>query len=321
MGYLRLVCLMGIFMVCSCCGKDFAVLGRHQWRCRKRMPNNVGSTNTRDSMADDDIDQGNEMNGIKCSCFKICKGVNGLKLHQRRCGVIEGLSEDQVAVGNSNIDTESSLDDYTKISADSLEYHNIKTGILLPKRNEEWDLANNYFKLIFADWDFNSYSLDLDAFIQFLNDSIYNYFKATYGTVDTDKDTDKELVIKYKEYSTNSLKKALKRLKMLTSPTSEIRYVSRLLRTKLSNKSSISSPSSAIHNDKQISKNFWGFLNKLLLSHQRSCRPFLVRYVLSTLSECFRPLCLPANLQFPAGFLYWKSRQPLLTLTPRLTRK
>ena len=97
-------------------------------------------------------------------------------MHQRRCRVIEGLSEDQVAVGNSNIVTDSSLNEYTEVPADSLEYNNIKTGILLPKRDEEWDLANNYIKSVFADWDFTSYSLDLDAFIQFMNDSIYERF-------------------------------------------------------------------------------------------------------------------------------------------------
>ena len=42
-------------------------------------------------------------------------------MHQRRCRVIEGLSEDQVAVGNSNIDIVSLLDDYTEVPADSLE--------------------------------------------------------------------------------------------------------------------------------------------------------------------------------------------------------
>jgi len=110
-----------------------------------------------------------------------------------------------------------------------------KLGIWLPKSDEEWDLANIYFKSIFADWDFSSSSLDLDAFIQFMNNSIYNYFKPNYGTVDNY--TDKQLVIKYKEYSTNSLKKVLERLKMLTAPTSEIRYVSRLLRAMLSSKS------------------------------------------------------------------------------------
>ena len=95
-----------------------------------------------------------------------------------------------------------------------------------------------------------------------MNDSIYIYFKASYGTVDNY--TDKELVIKYKEYFTNSLKKALKRLKMPTAPTSEIRCVSRLLRTKFSNKPSINSPSSVIHYDKQISKYFWGFVKNII---------------------------------------------------------
>jgi len=134
MGCLRLVCLMAIFMVCSYCGKDFAVLGRHQLRCRKRMPNNVGSTNARDFVADDEVDLGNEINGIKCSCGKICKGVKGLKMHQRRCGVIEGLSEDQVAVGNSNVDTDSSLDDYTEVPADSLEYQHKNWDFVAQKR-------------------------------------------------------------------------------------------------------------------------------------------------------------------------------------------
>ena len=65
------------------------------------MPNNVGSNNTRNSTANDDADLGSEINVIKCSCGKMCKGVKGLKMHQRRGRVIEGLSEDQVAAGNS----------------------------------------------------------------------------------------------------------------------------------------------------------------------------------------------------------------------------
>ena len=77
------------------------------------MRDDVGSTNTRDSIADDDVEQGNEINVIKCSCGKNYIGVKRLKMHQRRCRVIEGLSEDQVAARNVKIDTDSSLDDYT----------------------------------------------------------------------------------------------------------------------------------------------------------------------------------------------------------------
>ena len=101
-------------------------------------------------------------------------------MHQRLCRVTEGLSEDQVAVGNSHIDSDSSLDDYIEAPADLLEYQNIKTGILLPKRDEEWGLANNYFKSIFVDWDFTSYSLDLEAFIKCMKDSIYNQIQGVF---------------------------------------------------------------------------------------------------------------------------------------------
>ena len=80
-------------------------------------------------MADDELEQGNQITVIKCSCGKMCKVVKGLKMHQRRCRVIKGPSEDQVVVGNSNIDTDGSLDDYTEVHAESLEYQNIKPGI------------------------------------------------------------------------------------------------------------------------------------------------------------------------------------------------
>ena len=58
-------------------------------------------------------------------------------MYERCCRVIKGLSEDQVEVRNSNIDADSSLDDYTKIPAESLEYENITPGILVPPRDEE----------------------------------------------------------------------------------------------------------------------------------------------------------------------------------------
>jgi len=82
------------------------------------MPNNVGSINTRDSMADDDVKKWDEVNGTKWSYGKICKGVKGLKMHQKRFRVIEGLCEDEVVVGNSSIDCGSLLDDYTEVPAD-----------------------------------------------------------------------------------------------------------------------------------------------------------------------------------------------------------
>jgi len=94
-----------------------------------------------------------------------------------------------------------------------------------------------------------------------MNNSIYNYFKENYGTVKSH--IDKELVQKYREYSTHSLKEALKRLKRAAAPLTEIRYVSKLLRSKLSHKSASSSMSTDDY-DKHISKNFWGFVKRVV---------------------------------------------------------
>ena len=33
--------LFALFTVCSCCGKDFVALGRHQWRCKQRVHSNT----------------------------------------------------------------------------------------------------------------------------------------------------------------------------------------------------------------------------------------------------------------------------------------
>ena len=48
---------------------------------------------------------------VKCCCGKSCKEVKSLKMHQRGCRIVEGLSEDQLGFENSNFDASSSLDD------------------------------------------------------------------------------------------------------------------------------------------------------------------------------------------------------------------
>ena len=66
-----------------------------------------------------------------------------------------------------------------------------------------------------------------NSVIHLINDALYNYFKENYGAVKCQ--VDKALVLKYKEYSAHSLKKALKCLKSVAAPLNEVRYVSRLL--------------------------------------------------------------------------------------------
>ena len=142
-------------------------------------------------------------------------------------------------------------------------------------------LANDFFKHALADIDIDSSNADINSAIRLLNISIYNYFKENYGTVKSQ--VDKELVEKYKEYSTHSLKKALKRLKLAAAPVNDIRYVSQLLRSKLSHKSASSSISTDDY-DKHISKNFWGFVKRvvdkpfrILPSFSKACTGYFQR--------------------------------------------
>ena len=90
----------------------------------------------------------------------------------------------------------------------------------------------------------DSDNADANSVIQLINDALYNYFTENYRTVKCQ--VDKALVLKYKEYSANSLKKALKRLKSVAAPLNKASYVSRLLRAKLNRKSDSSSNSDLI---------------------------------------------------------------------------
>ena len=95
-----------------------------------------------------------------------------------------------------------------------------KPGIYLPKTSEQWMMANDFFKHALADIDIDSSTADINAAILVMNNYIYNYFKENYGTVEIQ--IDKELVQKCKEYSTHSLKRALKGLKCAAAPLNEI---------------------------------------------------------------------------------------------------
>ena len=156
-------------------------------------------------------DPTNIVETVKCCCGKACKGVKGLKMHQRRCRVLEGLNDDPLEIDNSNLETDSPLDDteldnHVDMSVDHRDVAVTKSGIMLPKTSEQWNLANDYLKSVFIDLDFNSDSIDLiDESVRLINNTIYNYFRDHYGTVRSH--VEKELVQKYNTYSVHKLKR------------------------------------------------------------------------------------------------------------------
>ena len=76
------------------------------------MPVNSGPNATINTTLPNDKDPVDVVELIKCCCGKACKGVKGLKMHQRRCRVLGGLDENPLGreYSNSNSDTTSSLD-------------------------------------------------------------------------------------------------------------------------------------------------------------------------------------------------------------------
>ena len=125
-----------------------------------------------------------------------------------------GPSEDPLEIENSNLEIDSSLDDTESdrdvdMSTNQQDIAVTIPGILLLKRNEQWNLSNQYLKSVFIDVDFSSDSIDsINGYVNLINNSIYRYFNDIYGTVNSD--VEQVLVQKYNTYSVHSLKKALK---------------------------------------------------------------------------------------------------------------
>ena len=136
MGIKIVLVLVLSMIVCSFCGNDFKSVNRHVWRCQARM----------EEVNPDKGDEAEELSNIsgelKCICGKVCKGLRGLRGHQRSCRSIKPMSdeisvEDTIQDRSGNVACNSTFLD---------ENPNIKPGIKLPKTNEEWELANTYFK-------------------------------------------------------------------------------------------------------------------------------------------------------------------------------
>ena len=89
-----------------------------------------------------------------------------------------------------------------------------------------------------------------------MNSTIYKYFHDNYGVVE---DTNTfQLAEKYKDLSNNSLKLQLKSLKNSNSDPAEIKYVAKLLRSKV--KYSSKSQYSCVDHDKNIQSNLFGYV-------------------------------------------------------------
>ena len=138
------ICLL--FTVCSFCRRDFVSLGRHAWRCKNSVNNrpyqSVNSGLSNNSQIIPPI-VSNESN-LKCCYGKQCKGMKRLKMHQRKCRVIFGFEDENLV---QFLDDDTPLNAETnQTSADDMPISHLirKDGILLPKSDKDWSIANNF---------------------------------------------------------------------------------------------------------------------------------------------------------------------------------
>ena len=190
-------------------------------------------------------------------------------MHQRSCRVVLGLN-DQLRADLNDItltDQECGIGSVPLITsgASSLEpgdygFPDIKTGINLPKSDDQWITANEYFKsVLFLNPPITAQNLS--SSIKLLNNTIYDYFSANFGQVA--QATDERLIKKYGGKCKHDLKKSLKVLKhSANADIAEIKYVSCLLHDKLRNNTSQVNIDPMNH-DYSISKNFWGYVKKI----------------------------------------------------------
>ena len=160
---------------------------------------------------------------------------------------------------NDDVYTESTNEQM--IDIDQLASVRIKPGVRLPRSQDEWTAANDFFKTVFGNLHLNQTSMD--STIEFMNSTIYDYFANLYGTVNSTNHAN-TFCTKYKHLTTKSLKHTLKQLKMNEAPFEEIKYVSHLLRSKLRNQDLSQPYTNTVNQDRYVSKNFWGFVKNVI---------------------------------------------------------
>ena len=115
---------------------------------------------------------------------------------------------------------------------------------------------------------------------------IYNYFRDTCGVLEV---TDaSHFDNKYKDLTNASLKTQLKNLKRCNADLAEIRFVAKLLRSKLRDCSKQHNVS--IDHDKQIEKNFWGYVKSYFKSSTSSSPSFDISACTRYFQDFFRPI-------------------------------
>ena len=169
-------CIMPNFCCLHVCGKDFISIGRHSWRCKKKLNIDKGYNGVDSSIQKQITPESmpvitNGDKDVKCTCGKQCKGLKGLKAHQRSCRVIQGLHENLIAdfdQGSYRDEIDSTSGEFEESGCRLLsniihfddENEGRKCGVQLPKCSHQWSVANHFFKAKFSNKPISSTGLN-----------------------------------------------------------------------------------------------------------------------------------------------------------------
>ena len=134
----RIIGILVVFFICSFCKKDLEVLNRHSWRCKEELKNKHKEDNHANDIVSNNFNTVNlDRNEIvnndcpKCICGKKCKGLRGLKVHQRSCRAIIFLNNDNKVI--DNFEQDAIENHFVTTNSKQDECTSLKEGVKLPK--------------------------------------------------------------------------------------------------------------------------------------------------------------------------------------------
>ena len=186
------------------------------------------------------------------------KTFRGLNSHKRSCHVLDIpdlKSLYEVSLQGTSDDIEESNEEDEEIDLDKLS---LLTGVKLPKRDSDWQIATDYFKIMVEPETLPNENIN--TYVLRLQETIHSYFKEQYGNLgDTQSH---ELYQRYGSGTESKLKKNLRDLKKSYQTNqndillNEIKSVSKVLREKFWKRSN--SFESFDHN-KRSKENLWKY--------------------------------------------------------------
>ena len=113
-------------------------------------------------------------------CGKKCKRLRGLKAHQRSCHVVDIRNiKELFEMQDEYVSDESDEERNEEEQINSVK-ERVLNGIKLRKNKDQWNIANDFFKVPLP---VNDPIENIDDSVQTLQIIIYNYFKSNYGNV------------------------------------------------------------------------------------------------------------------------------------------